>query len=282
MTEVPGSMGPSEYEKLTQLLVKRISEGAPVTTSRLDHNVVLPGRASPHQIDVLWEFTTGSGPAHRIIFECKHRSGALEQNDMLAFKGVVEEVGYESIPTTGVMVHLTGYQLGARKVADTYGLIILELRSPNDKDVEGRALGFRGLLSARVPVVKDMHLDVCELLSDALNEPVLNYGLQVETADGQRISIMALLQDGEIDLTKKELTSQHRVTRSFEPPAMLMVEGEPAARVRAVSAIVGEERGVPTNFAVGGRENLAWMLKNTLGGERAWFANDGKIYLSEF
>ena len=281
MTDGTGSMGPSEYEKLTQLLVRRISEGAPVTTSRLDHNVVLPGRASPHQIDVLWEFTTGSGSAHRIIFECKHRSGALEQNDMLAFKGVVEEIGYESIPTTGVMVHLTGYQSGARKVADTYGLIILELRSPNDKDVEGRVLGFRGSFSARVPVVKDIHLDICELLSDALNEPVLNYRLQVEMADGQRVSVMTLLQDGEIDLTKKELTPQHPVTRSFEPPVMLMVEGEPAARVRAILATVGEEGSDTINFTVGGRENLAWMLKNTLGGERAWFAKDGKVYLSE-
>lgn len=130
-------------------------------------------------------------------------------------------------------------------------------------------------------MVKDMHLDVCEVLSDALNGPVLNYGLQVETADGQRVSVMALLQDGEIDLTRKELTPQHPVTRSFEPPVMLMVEGEPAARVRAISATVGEEGSASTNFTVGGRENLAWMLKNTLGGERAWFAKDGKIHLSE-
>ncbi len=111
MTEDTSSMDFTEYEGLTRLLVGRISDRAPVVTTRLEHDVVLPGRASSHQIDVLWEFTSGSGVAHRIIFECKHRGKALEQKDVLAFKGVVDEVGYKSISTTGVMVHLTGYGL---------------------------------------------------------------------------------------------------------------------------------------------------------------------------
>ena len=274
-------MGSTEYEGLTHLLVGRISNRASVTTIRLEHDVVLPGRASSHQIDVLWEFTNGSGVAHRIIFECKHRGKALEQKDVLAFKGVVDEVGYKSIPTTGVMVHLTGYQLGAQKIADTYGVIILELRSPNDKDVESRAMTIRGSFVARIPVFKDVHMDVCERLSDALQGPVLNYGLEVEDADGQRLSALALLQEGEIDSAGSVPTPLHRVTRSFDPPRILTVEGEPAARVRAISATVGEELGIPVDFTIGGRENLAWMLKNTLGGARVWFAKDGKLYLTE-
>jgi hypothetical protein len=74
MTEGSYPMDYTEYEKLTRDLVERISHLSPLATTCLKHNVVLPGRASPHQIDVLWEFTTPTGAAQRIIFECKHRT----------------------------------------------------------------------------------------------------------------------------------------------------------------------------------------------------------------
>jgi hypothetical protein len=276
------SMSSVEYEKLTQLLVDRIAQRSPVTTTRLEHNVVLPGRATPHQIDVLWEFTTGSGVPHRIIFECRRiKDRNLEQNDALAFKGVVDEVAHESIPTTGVMVHLTGYQRGAKKVAETYGVVILELRDPNEKDVAGRLMAIQVSFSARVPVVKDLHLDVSEILSDALQAPLLNYSLEVEDAGGQRLGVMDLLKEGEINSPKGELTPLHRVTRAFDQPVIFMADGEPVARIRSISATVGEEQGDPFDFTVGGRERLAWMVKDTLGGARAWFTKDGKIHLNE-
>jgi len=279
MADDTSSMDSTEYEVLTRLLVDRISQRSPVTTTRLDHNVVLPGRASPHQIDVLWEFTTEGGALHRIIFECKHRTGALEQNDILAFKGVIEEVSYKSVPTAGVMVHLTGYQLGARKIADTYGVIILELRSPNEKDVKERLMSFRLSFTARLPVVKNWHFDFSEFLSDALDIPVLNYALEVEY-DGQRHRALDLLKNGEI-IVGSELTPLHPVIRSFDPPAILLVDGQPAARIRSISATVGEEQGDPFDFTIDGRKRLAWMVKDTLGGARAWFTRDGNIFFSE-
>lgn len=281
MSDDAASMDSAEYEELTRLLVDRIAQWSPLTTTRLEHDVVLPGRATSHQIDVLWEFTTGSGAPHRIIFECRRKGRNLEQNDALAFKGVVDEVAHDSIPATGVMVHLTGYQRGAKKVAETYGVIILELRDPDDKDVAGRLMTVQVSFSARVSVVKDLHLDVSEKLSDALEGPVLNYSLEVEDAGGQRLSVMDLLQEGEIDSLQDKVTPLHRVTRSFDPPAIFMADGEPVARVSAISATVGEEQGDPFDFTVGGRERLAWMVKDTLGGARAWFTKDGKIYLNE-
>jgi hypothetical protein len=92
---------------------------------------------------------------------------------------------------------------------------------------------------------------------------------------------MDLLQEGEINSPKDDVTPLHQVTRSFDPPVILMADGEPVARVCSISATVGEEQGDPFDFTVGGRERLAWMVKDTLGGARAWFAKDGKIYPSE-
>ncbi|MFE0779051.1 hypothetical protein [Streptomyces sp. NPDC058861] len=281
MVDSTSSMNSTEYEQLTKLLVERIAERAPVTTTRLEHNVVLPGRASAHQIDVLWEFTVESGHSHRVVFECRRKSRSLEQNDALAFKGVVEEVGYGSIPTTGVMVHVKGFQRGSRKIAETYGLIILEMRTPTDKDVSGRLMKIRISATGRVPVIKDWHVDALELLSDALKAPVLNHAVEIEEPGGQRVSMLNLLQENEIAPLHEPLTPLHRVTRQFDPPAVLLVSGQPAARVRAVSATVGEELADPFDLTVGGRERLAWMMKDVLGGERAWFTADGKMHLTE-
>ena len=281
MGEDTSSMDSTEYEKLTHALVERIAERSRLKTTRLEHNVQLPGRASPHQIDVLWEFTTASGHPHRIIFECRRKSRSLEQNDALAFKGVVDEVSWESIPTTGVMVHVKGFQLGATKVASTYGLIILEMRNPSDKDVQDRVMAIRVAMTVRVPVVKDLDFKITELLSDALNEPVLNLGLEVEAADGQRCRVLDVLKEGEIDLSSSELTPLHPVTREFNPPVVLLVEGAPTAKIRSVSATVGEVHGDPYDFTIGGRERLAIMVKDTLAGDRAWFSDDGKIYFTD-
>ncbi|MFJ7258308.1 hypothetical protein ACIQWV_38755 [Streptomyces sp. NPDC098085] len=281
MADDTSSMNSAEYEKLTRLLVQRIASRVPVTTTRLEHDVVLPGRASAHQIDVLWEFTVKSGHAHRVIFECRRKGRSLEQNDALAFKGVVEEVGYQSMPTTGVMVHLTGFQLGARKIADTYGLIILEMRTPTDKDVSGRLMKINISMTGRVTVVKDVGMDVSALLSNALNEPVLNHALEIEEPSGSRVSVMDLLQDGELNPMSEPPTPLRRVTRRFEPPVVLMVSGQPAAEVRSISATVGEELADPFDRTVGGRERLAWMVKNALEGERAWFTHDGKVHVTD-
>jgi hypothetical protein len=278
MTEDSRPMGSTEYENLTRDLVQRISDLSPLATTRLEHNVILPGRASQHQIDVLWEFATPTGAAQRIIFECKHRTGSLEQNDMLAFKSVVEEVACDSIPTTGVMVHLTGYQRGAKNIADTYGVIILELRSPDEDDLKGRLATFEVLVVQRWPVARNWRFDLRELLSDALGGPVLDEAVEVEDAIGHRQKVKDLLLRGEI-IPGSELTPLHRVTRDFDPPALVLVDGQPAGRATSISATVGEEQADPLAFTIDGRKRLAWMVKATLGGARAWFATDGQVYL---
>jgi hypothetical protein len=104
MPEDSHSMDSTEYEKLPHDLVQRISDLSPLATARLEHNVVLPGRASPRQIDVLWSSRRRRGRPSGSSSSATTEKDSLEQTDMLA----VDEVAYNSIPTTGVMAHLTG------------------------------------------------------------------------------------------------------------------------------------------------------------------------------
>jgi len=52
------------------------------------------------------------------------------------------------------------------------------------------------------------------------------------------------------------------------------------ARIAAVTARVGERDGTPFKFSVGGRENIAMMLKDALGPGRIWFANGGSHWVT--
>jgi hypothetical protein len=178
------------------------------------------------------------------------------------------------------MVHLTGYQDGAEKIADTYGVIILELRSPDADDLKGRLTTFEILIVPRWPVARDWHFVVTEPLSDALGGPVRDDAVEIEDATGHREKVKELLLRGEITLGP-ELTPLHLVTRNFDPPAVVLVDGRSACRVTSISATVGEEQADPLAFTIDGRKRLAWMVKATLGGVRAWFTTDGQIHVTE-
>jgi hypothetical protein len=48
-----------------------------------------------------------------------------------------------------------------------------------------------------------------------------------------------------------------------------------------LEAIVGDRVSTANQILVGGRETLAWMLKNTLDGTRAWFMTDGRHHVTD-
>lgn len=98
--------------------------------------------------------------------------------------------------------------------------------------------------------------------------------IEIENVDGHRSPVVGLMLAGELSPSSEEATSMHRVVRSFDPPKVLVVEGKRVLSVAAIAAIVGEVEADPFDVRVGGRERLAWMLKNTLNGVRAWFTDD--------
>ncbi len=91
-------------------------------------DVQLRGRDGSHyQIDVYYEFKL-AGIIHRVAIECKNTKRPVERNDVLAFKGKLDDCQ----GLLGVMVSANGYQDGAAKFArdnDIHALTLLELPS---------------------------------------------------------------------------------------------------------------------------------------------------------
>lgn len=265
------------YEEVTEELVGRLSTVSGLTTLRLERDVPVSGRANDNQIDVLWEFERESGERTRLLFECRSYKRRINQQALHSWRSIVDDVSEPGVETVGVMVTTTGYQSGARRVADTYDIVILELRAPTDRDLANRWRSVRTELVARMPLVSDLSVDATEQLAadasvnGALGEFFLDFG------DGTSEALMDHLLRGELASLREPPTAPHPVTRTFAAPVLLLRGEEPIARVVQIRATVSEAQAEPMVIETP-TADIAWMLSDTLTGSRIWFAADGRIW----
>ncbi len=102
---------------------------------KVEHNKTgLVGKSGcSHQIDVYWEFEV-AGNIYRTAIECKAYASNVSIGKIRDFYGVLTD-----IPNlNGIFISLEGFQAGAKKYAEHYGIKLKELRAPKDSDMEGR------------------------------------------------------------------------------------------------------------------------------------------------
>ena len=268
----------ADYEEVTKALLTRLQFGAPVTTTRLERNVTLQGRSTANQIDILWEFRDSADRLVRLVFECRSHARPINQQALHSWRSVVDDISTDDTATIGVMVTRTGYQAGAQAVAETYGVLILELRAPEARDLEGRLSAIHLSVTLRMPQVRDFRVQAVETLGDELEIAAYLGELYLDDDDGHTTEVMRVLLDGELNSMGEEAAPMHRVVHRFDPPMTLRRNDTPLARVSAIEAMVGEIDADPWEFTVGRLEQVAWMLRNAVTGSRAWFAEDGRVW----
>lgn len=273
-------LGPSEYEELTRELVERLGTVVTVTTQRLKRNVPVLGRSGDNQIDVIWEFNAPDGEQHLVLFECRRYQSALKRKDVFAFHGVVQDVSaLTPAKTTGVMVTSTGYQKGARAVAETYGVVAIELRDPLEKDLSDTVVSIALTMTPRIPVVRNVRVEPVEVITEGFVGGFAD-DLHLQFASGKNLRMTDVLLAGELAPVDSPPAPLHEVTRRFDPPVLLLAHGSPVAKIRSVTAYVGEEDGPSAVGKVGGREWLKWVVRDALTGAKAWIT-DERIILPE-
>ena len=115
-----------EYERFTQEIYQQLVNLDVVRTTKVQHNVKLEGRSGQkHQIDVYWEYEI-AGNKHRVAIECKNYNTLVPIGKVRDFKGVLDDLN----GVNGIMVTKVGYQEGAKKYAQEYGISLKELRTP--------------------------------------------------------------------------------------------------------------------------------------------------------
>ena len=118
----------TEYEKFTREVCERLALFKGMQSSSVRHDVRLKGKSGQeHQVDVYWEYKK-DGVVHRVAIECKNYNQKISIGRVRDFFGVLYDVGN----IRGVMACKEGYQDGAKKFADYYGISLKELRAPKD------------------------------------------------------------------------------------------------------------------------------------------------------
>ena len=116
----------TEYERFTQEIYQQLVNLDVVRTTKVQHDVKLEGRSGQkHQIDVYWEYEI-AGNKHRVAIECKNYNTLVPIGKVRDFKGVLDDLN----GVNGIMVTKIGYQEGAKKYAQEYGISLKELRTP--------------------------------------------------------------------------------------------------------------------------------------------------------
>ncbi len=264
-------------------IMRQLSKRAGVDTTRLEHDVAVPGWATTNQIDVLWDFTDAAGRKRRVVFEARDHKSPIKQGSLHAFRSVVDDIQTEDRPVDGVMVTTTGYQSGAKRIAETYGLLVLELRQPTPDDLANRLESIVITINPVVPVVDDLGIEVIEMLDPEAwqnRDPWAPLEVKQEASAQALLPLQRILTDGELG-TFEAPRALHWVQRVFDPPATLMLNHKPVATLHAVTATVGSSAAPSVTVTVGGLETVAWMLRDALTGARLWFGEAGEIWSTD-
>lgn len=273
----------AEYERLVESLVGQLGLRAEVRSERIKRDVRVPGRSTTNQIDVLWDFVDAQGRPQRVAFEARSYRNRVDQGKLHAFRSVVDDIQDEARPVTGVMVTTVGYQRGAKSVASTYGVVVLELRAPTDADLKNRLGKIIVTVGTQVPIIDNVEFEAIEVYEEHFpsgpDDPRV-FTVRTTEADANAELLKDVLCRGEVG-NLGDPRSIHHVRREFNPPATLLVRGRKAALIHAVTAQVGDVEAPPVTVTIGGLETIAWLLRDSLSGARAWIAADGQVWTTD-
>jgi hypothetical protein len=279
--DVVDRLAGTDYEILVHGLIGRLSSAAGVATTRLEHDVRVQGRGANNQVDVLWDFTDAAGRDQRMIFEAKSYARAVDQGRLHTLRSVVDDIQDARRPVTGAMITTRGYQRGARSIAETYGLLVLELRVPESDDLRGRVSQITVKAVTQRPVITDVEFRAVEIYDSSANgteHAIWRMTLVPRGGDlgaGQPLHVN--LAAGELGPLGQP-RSAHRVVRTFDPPLELWIDDTRTALLHGIEATVGETIDQAATFRVGGLDSLAYMVRNALTDARVWFATNGRIW----
>jgi len=133
VSQSTSGMSGSEYERLTRDVYDALLRSEGIDTVVVRHDTDIVGRSGcAHQIDVYWEFRLG-GVLFRTAIECKRYASPVEIGRVRDFYAALSDIGN----IQGIVVTTVGYQSGAKKFAEFYGINLLELRAPTAADWAG-------------------------------------------------------------------------------------------------------------------------------------------------
>jgi hypothetical protein len=264
-----------EYEATAGRLLSALAEQQFVRTNSLEQRKKVDGKTTRHEIDIWWEFEA-EGSIRVAAFQCRNLNSRIKQEAVFAFKAILEDLPGEPV---GIMVTKTGYQRGAKRVAEAHGIRILELREPSDKDWEGRVRKIHITLVASVPRFRNFALELAPEVGATLKAPLAGISGDMVFFEADQLTqsttMAALLEQSLPSLGETTDWTLHR--HEFDRPTFLRTGHEsqltgPVKAVRWEVSVQQEESVVEVNAD----DLVRYILKDVLTDEVVLFDPSGR------
>lgn len=269
----------TEYELLTKEIFEALLNEDGVTID-VQHNVEIQGKAFKHQIDVYWEYQI-AGIVNKVVIECKNYNVNVSIAKIRDFYGVLSDIGN----TNGIMVSKKGFQSGAIKFAEYYGINLRELREPEEKDWEGRLkkIQFNPIIVA--PHIKSRKFNIDEeWVKENIDLPGNNnfsYKISgmtneiwVTDENGNKLKNLHQLDSGLPQNWKAKIDNKYKY--EFEN-GYLMVEKFGKIKLKSIEYLYDVEVGESKPVIIDGTKSAKAILKDAQTGEIKFFNIDGTV-----
>lgn len=270
----------TEYEKFTQEIYQTLINIQGIDTIDVKHNVKLKGKSGQeHQIDVYWEYEI-AGLKHKVAIECKNYNSEVSIGKVRDFCSVLSDLAN----VNGVLVTKVGYQSGAKKFADFYGINLKELRFPNDKDWEGRVKTIVFQMKMVLPNIKQ-RIPIFDNEWFKANIKFPDDGQMKYSMQGMTNEIKIFDESGQVIADFHELDK--KVPHEWDAAtglehtylydnAYLDIQPLGRVKIKGVKYIYDVETGTE-EFQIDALETTKAILRDALTGEIKFFDKDGNV-----
>jgi hypothetical protein len=275
----------SDYEILTQTIFSQIVNQNSVKTVDVKHNITLQGRDTSHQIDIYWEFMYGE-IKYCTIIECKNWATSVEQNQLFAFKTVLQDLPGQPM---GIFVTKSGYQKGVLEFAKVNGIELFELREFTEEDKKGRLQSINLNIIAYFPHSEVVGIEEDKKwITEYLNRNDIKDGIEIGIAgypdttcilseNGEDIELIKDLIDklylkepAELPKTRKEISFTKSVFLKTTSEIILLIKIN-----KIFVDILVEKLFIPKKIVF--KDIISFILKNVLTNEERLIKNDLKL-----
>ena len=256
-----------EYEVLVKEIFEQILKYnlANLKTLKIEHDVYIKGNLGTHQIYVYWEFEF-NGIKYKTVVQAKDWNSNVPQEKILAFNQILQDIPGQP---RGIFITKTGYQKGAREIAEKLNIVLYELRKPTDKDWEGKMRDLKiilhGICSHLIsctPIFDKEYLE--EYYPDLKNRYFVCNPIESNIVDfnGQKqCSFMDLLN--KLMKVNVGFNEETEVEKMFDEPLYLLTEKNDKFKVKGliIKYIV---RKIDNEINIKGDNMVGFILCNVL------------------
>jgi len=112
------------YEMALQRIFQEIHDRETGRTIKVEQNVLVEGRSARHQIDLVWMVTI-AGIDYLTIVQARDWNQKIKQEAVSAFNDILRDIPGQP---RGIIVTRTGFQRGAKQIADYHGIKLFKLQ----------------------------------------------------------------------------------------------------------------------------------------------------------